>query len=66
MHALTLGIVSHVQTGREVQWIVDLVCDRCGEANGNVVPVPVTQTGRATSYPTGYDALLCPTCRTEV
>jgi hypothetical protein len=66
LHALTLGIVSHAQTGKSVRWIVDLVCDRCGASDNNVVPAAVTQQGRATNSPTGFDALLCPTCRTEV
>ena len=66
MHALTLGIVSHVQTGKSVEWIVDLKCDRCGTDDNNVVPAAVTQNGRAASYATGFDALLCPKCRTEV
>ena len=66
MHALTLGIGSHVASGKSVKWIIDLACDRCKENDNNVVPVPVTQTGRATSHATGYDALLCRQCRTEV
>lgn len=66
MHALSMGILASAREQKKVEWIADLVCDRCGEQTGSVVPVPVTQTGHATSYATGYDALLCPTCRTEV
>lgn len=66
LHALTLGILAHVQEGKRVEWIVDLKCDRCGKDDKNVVPVPVTQQGRAVGYATGYDALLCRECRTEV
>jgi hypothetical protein len=66
MHALSLGLVSLIQSGKSAKWIVDLVCDRCGAQDGNVVPAAVTQTGKPTSYATGFDALLCPTCRTEL
>ena len=65
-HALTRGIRVSIEKNKSVAWIVELVCDRCGVAHSNVVPVPVTQTGHASSYPTGYDALLCPDCRVEV
>jgi hypothetical protein len=66
LHALTRGIVSHIETGKSVKWVVDLKCDRCGQNDENVVPVPVTQSGKGTSYATGYDALLCRFCREEV
>lgn len=66
LHALTLGILSHVKENKSVTWIVDLKCDRCGKDDKNVVPVPVTQHGRAVGYATGYDALLCRECRAEV
>jgi hypothetical protein len=66
LHALTLGILSHVENDLEVKWLVDLVCDRCGETDNQVAPVPVTQSGIAVNRATGYDALLCRKCRTEV
>ena len=65
-HALIRGIRAAVEKAKQVAWIVDLKCDRCGKADNNVVPVPVTQGGIATTYATGYDALLCPSCRVEV
>jgi hypothetical protein len=65
-HALTRAIRDTAANGKSVEWIVDLVCDRCGAADNNVVPVPVTQNGIARSHATGYDALLCPDCRVEV
>ena len=65
-HALTRGIRESLTKNKSVEWIIDLVCDRCGEENASIVPVPVTQTGAAVSRATGYDALLCPDCRTEV
>jgi hypothetical protein len=66
LHALTMGMFASAKSGKNVKWIIDLKCDRCGEQTGTVVPVPVTQNGVATTYPTGYDALLCPKCRVEI
>ena len=66
LHALTLGSVAHLERGKKVQWINDPVCDRCGETEGTVVPVPVTQGGHAKSHATGYDVLLCSKCREDV
>jgi hypothetical protein len=66
LHALTLGILAHAQEGKPVKWLVELKCDRCGKDDKNVVPVPVTQHGRAVGYATGYDALLCRECRSSV
>jgi len=65
-HALTLGIMSHVKNGLSIRWLEQPKCDRCGAETNDVVPVPVTQSGSARSIATGYDALLCPTCRAEV
>jgi hypothetical protein len=66
LHALSLGMFASAKEGKNADWIVELKCDRCGEQTGTVVPVPVTQNGVATTYPTGYDALLCPKCRVEI
>jgi len=66
LHALSLGIASHVLENKSVKWIVDLVCDRCGDTQSPVTPVPVTQRGHAAPRATGYDALLCTKCRTEI
>lgn len=65
-HALSLGMMSHVKGGLSVKWIEQPKCDRCGVETNSVVPVPVTQNGQAVSRATGFDALLCPDCRTEV
>jgi len=65
-HALARGMRAAIERGKRVEWLVDLVCDRCKKEVPNVVPVPVTQGGHATSYATGYDALLCPNCRLDV
>lgn len=65
-HALTRGIRESLTKNKSVEWLIDLVCDRCGKEADSVVPVPVTQNGTAVSRATGYDALLCPDCRVEV
>lgn len=66
LHALTRGIAAMPEEKyKTAKWLVEMKCDRCGEVS-NLAPVPVTQNGIATDYPTGYDALLCETCRTEV
>jgi len=63
MHALSRGIYAAIEAGRSVEWIVDLVCDKCNAQGKRVVPVPVTQNGFISDYATGFDALLCDDCR---
>jgi len=66
LHALIQGMLQHAKAGKQAKWIADLVCDRCGKDDKNVVPVPVTKRGFATDTATGYDALLCHECREAV
>ena len=66
MHALTRGIAAAVSSGKEVTWIVELKCDKCGKASSNVVPAAVTQSGRLADGATGYDALICHECRVSM
>lgn len=63
MHALSRGIFAAVKAGRDVEWTVELKCDKCGSTQGPIVPSPVTQSGMSTSEATGFDALLCGECR---
>lgn len=65
-HALSRGLAALAMNGKSAQWIIDLECDRCHEHSDQLVPVPVTKNGHAAHEPTGFDALLCPTCREEV
>jgi hypothetical protein len=65
MHALGRGLQASVVKGCEVSWLIDMQCDRCRKP-GRVSPVPVTQNGYASTYATGFDALLCADCRVEV
>jgi hypothetical protein len=64
-HALGQAMVGAKKSGISVEWIVDMKCDRCG-VEGPVSPVPVNQRGISVDEATGYDALLCRTCREEV
>lgn len=66
MHALARGLAALAENGKDADWIIDLVCDRCSQETGSLIPVPVTKDGRATVEPTGYDALLCQKCREEI
>lgn len=63
LHALVRGMSAVLSSGKRVEWIIDLKCDKCG-AEGQVAPVPVTRNGLVMSEATGYDALLCMKCRT--
>jgi hypothetical protein len=59
-------MAASAQRSKKVKWVVDLKCDRCKKKVGRLVPTPVTQSGIAVNYPTGYDALLCETCVDQV
>jgi hypothetical protein len=62
LHALGRGILASTEKGHWIRWTIDMVCDRC-KTPGSVAPVPVTQHGILSQEATGYDALLCRTCR---
>lgn len=66
LHALSRGIRMAMTKGKSVTWLIEMRCDRCGETADRMIPTPVSQRGIATDYATGYDALLCPSCREEV
>lgn len=66
MHALTRGIAAAVSAGKEVTWLVELKCDKCGQHASNVVPAAVTQSGRLSDSATGFDALICYDCRVNM
>lgn len=65
MHALGRGIAVALSKGAEVTWLIDLKCDRCKQ-EAKLTPVPVTQSGIAVSHDTGFNAMLCQTCRENV
>ena len=66
LHALTRGLAALEEAGGSAKWLEDLVCDRCGRADGGVVPVPVTINGIQVSRATGFDAMLCKDCREAI
>lgn len=66
LHALARGLGALSALGKSFEWLIDLKCDRCKAVDEVVTPVPVTATGFATTYPTGYDAFLCRPCREEI
>lgn len=62
LHALSKGLSKAVELDVEVEWLTDAICDRCSK-EGSVAPVPVSQRGFEVEEPTGYDVLLCNSCR---
>jgi hypothetical protein len=65
-HALGLGLVSSAVAGKSVKWIIEMVCDKCGEESEVLSPTPVTQNGFLSGEVTGYDVLLCSSCRIDM
>lgn len=63
LHALSRGIASALAGGHEVNWIEQPSCDKCKTTEGPIQPVPVTQSGVIVDYATGFDAMLCYSCR---
>jgi hypothetical protein len=61
-HALARGILASIESGSDVEWLVEMVCDFCGEQS-QLSPVPVTSSRSVEFKATGYDALLCRKCR---
>jgi len=62
LHALAQGLFAALKAGHKVEWLVEQKCDKCG-TEGKVSPVAVSQQGVTMNEATGYDALLCLTCR---
>jgi len=66
LHALARGMYALTQKDGKIDWLEDLVCDRCKEKAADLTPAAVTQRGTSAMHATGFDALLCGKCRTEV
>ena len=62
LHALGRGMKASVEANKTFEWISPPSCDRC-EKVGHVTPCAVTQRGVIVQMPTGFDALLCQSCR---
>lgn len=60
-HALARGILASVKAGEKIEWLIDMVCDFCGEKD-RLYPSPVIAPKTVRYVPTGYDALLCGKC----
>lgn len=65
MHALNRGITAAITAGKEVRWLENLTCDKCKGSEGPIVPVPVTVNGTPMTYATGFDVMMCHSCRTS-
>jgi len=63
LHALSRGLAAVAMKGKDAHWIIELVCDKCGEFNDSIIPVPVSKQGVPMEEATGLDRLLCPNCR---
>jgi hypothetical protein len=66
LHALSRGILALARRGGRSHWLIELKCDRCSRQVDRLLPSAVSQRGRAMTEPTGYDALLCEECRSEI
>jgi len=62
-HALGRGLAIAISKGIEVKWLIELACDRCKATNQKLIPVATTQTGVAVDRDTGFNSLLCESCR---
>lgn len=65
LHALARGLATCVERGLEIEWLIPMACDKC-HTETKVVPTPVNQNGTIANDETGYNALLCQTCRTQI
>lgn len=64
LHALNRGILSATKKGQNIQWIDGTrICHRCGTDEGRLTPTAVTGNGFPADHDTGYNAILCDTCR---
>lgn len=76
LHALVLGIASSRERVRqayadgkrdndkfEIEWLIDLKCDKCGTYEKEVLPCPVSDRGVVVSNSAAVTLLLCKDCR---
>lgn len=76
MHALVLGIASSRERVRqayadgkrdndkfEIEWLIDLKCDKCEAFDREVLPCPVSERGIVVSSAAATTLLLCKECR---
>jgi hypothetical protein len=63
-HALGQGLVAAMESGVDIEWLIELKCDVCGE--GGVSPVPINEDGKELEEPGKFNALVCRTCREKM
>jgi hypothetical protein len=61
-HALGRGMGAARTAGVEMNWITELVCDKCGEP-GTLSPVALSRNGVPVEEPTSNNVLYCRQCR---
>lgn len=65
-HALGLGITDAIIKGQSVEWLVEMVCDGCGEEVESLAPAALEVAGGqavVVNRPSKMNALLCTKCR---
>lgn len=70
-HALTRGMAKCFSIDKNVEWITEVKCDKCGieatpAGDVRISPVAVTEYKTISYEATGFDALLCDTCIEEI
>lgn len=61
-HALGRGMGSARNAGVEMNWLVELVCDKCGKS-GTLSPVALSKNGFPVEEPSMTNVLYCMQCR---
>jgi hypothetical protein len=70
-HALTRGLAASFSADKNVEWITEVKCDKCGveatpAGDVQISPVAVTEYKTVSYEATGFDALLYTTCLEEI
>lgn len=67
LHALTMGIVASIKSKPEtenlMEWIVPIICEKCGNEEVSLFPTNVTPDGVVVDEPSKFSLLLCEDCR---
>lgn len=67
LHALSMGIVASIKADPDLadkmEWLVESVCEKCGNEDVQLFPTHVTQQGVVIDKPSTHNALLCDNCR---
>lgn len=67
LHALSMGIVAFIKAKPdlkdEMQWIIPIACEKCGNEEVRLFPTNVTPEGIVVDEPAKFTKLLCEDCR---